>query len=194
MLWVLGAAEPVSCTGFRAERLGRSAKGNRSLWSLGRGLLRGQNLKGTGRSSGQPSVGLPGTRERTLPSRCRLLACPLHRAPPYPGPIALPRLRASRGGIQLFSPEMKLAEVQIDQNAQPPLFLSSRYSSKPGKASRAGDPQGPQHELPASLPTPRLHTPGNRATPTGQGPAPSQPQGWPAEAGEAGVGPEGRAG
>ena len=49
---------------------------------------------------------------------------------PYPCPLAFPRLRAKAGRIQLFSPEMKSAEVQTEQNAQPPLFFETQKSKQ----------------------------------------------------------------
>lgn len=121
-------------------------------------------------------MGSPGTREALtegLTLRSPRLPLPRPLLSPHHLPLTLPRLRHSRGGIDLFSPEMKLAEVHTDQNAQPLFFLSPRYPSKPRKASRTGYPWKSQLEPSTSLPpVPPHSTTSNPAPALGKGPGP----------------------
>lgn len=142
----------------------------------GEGSLAARASKDTGRSSGQPIMGSPGTWE-ALTGGLSLLSprLPLHRAhPAHHLPLTLQRLRHSRRGIQLFSPEIRPAEVQTDQNAQPLFLLSPGYPSNPRKASKAGYPQKSQLEHSASLAPvpPHSTTTSSPATALGEGPGP----------------------
>ena len=66
---------------------------------------------------------------------------------------------------------MKLAEVQTEQNAQPPLFLETQKS----KQSRG--PPEPRRELPASLPTRVSALWWSETQPLGGGRCPPRPRG-----------------